>query len=276
MNKRPNRQNKNTKFDEKEASPYESTTVGVYRTAATVKGGRRFSFSALSVVGDRKGQVGYGYGKATEVPAAIEKAEKVARREVKKVSLKEGTIPHEVLGRFGAAKVNLVPASPGTGVIAGTTVRAVLELAGVRDCMTKAYGSTNQKNLVKATVNALEKLHYKSVIEQLRNVDLGETEVDEMIKRGAAFLPTVKATPAQQPAKTEKKPGGQKKKDSGEQKVVENEPAVNSDASSTPTSTTTDEEAPAASAAPTPAPAAESAPVESSESATENKKEGNE
>jgi len=170
MSKRPQRNNRRKKNEEVESSPYESTTVGVYRTAATVKGGRRFSFSALSVVGDRKGTVGFGYGKATEVPSAIEKAEKTARREVKKVALKEGTIPHEVLGRFGASKVKLVPASPGTGVIAGATVRAVLELAGVRDCMTKAYGSTNQKNLVKATVNALEQLRYSTDIERLRSV----------------------------------------------------------------------------------------------------------
>ena len=192
MSKRPQRNNRRKKNEEVETSPYESTTVGVYRTAATVKGGRRFSFSALSVVGDRKGTVGYGYGKATEVPSAIEKAEKIARREVKKVALKEGTIPHEVLGRFGASRVKLVPASPGTGVIAGATVRAVLELSGVRDCMTKAYGSTNQKNLVKATVNALEQLRYCSDIERLRGVELGETEVDEMIKRGIAFMPAAK------------------------------------------------------------------------------------
>ncbi len=197
MGKRPQRQQKNKGNENEEKSPYEPTTVGVYRTAATVKGGRRFSFSALSVVGDRKGQVGYGYGKATEVPSAIEKAEKYARREIHKVAIKEGTIPHEVKGRFGAAKVLLVPASPGTGVIAGATVRAVLELAGVRDCMTKAYGSTNQKNLVKATVNALKKLRYKVDIERLRGVELGETEVDEMVKRGQAFIgSSKKAVPA--------------------------------------------------------------------------------
>lgn len=262
MSKRPNRQNKNKKFDEKEPSPYESTTVGVYRTAATVKGGRRFSFSALSVVGDRMGLVGYGYGKATEVPSAIEKAEKVARREVKKISLKEGTIPHEVLGRFGAAKVKLVPASPGTGVIAGTTVRAVLELAGVRDCMTKAYGSTNQKNLVKATVNALEKLRYKSEIERLRNVELGETEVDERLKRGAAFLPPVKAASAESP-KTETN-AVDKKKDADTAKPIESAPAVENAVASE-----NSDEAPA----PAPAPATESAPVEVTESATEDQKE---
>lgn len=197
MSKRPHRQQKNKEQENEEKSPFEPTTVGVYRTAATVKGGRRFSFSALSVVGDRKGQVGFGYGKATEVPSAIEKAEKYARRKIYKVALKEGTIPHVVLGRFGAAKVKLVPASPGTGVIAGATVRAVLELAGVRDCMTKAYGSTNQKNLVKATVDALQKLRYKIDIERLRGVELGLTEVDEMVKRGQAFLAPAKGAAAE-------------------------------------------------------------------------------
>ncbi len=190
MSERRQRRSKNDNGPE-ESSPYDSTTVGVYRTAATVKGGRRFSFSALAVVGDRKGTIGYGYGKASEVPTAIEKAEKYARRDVAKVALKDGTIPHVTLGRFGAANVKLVPASPGTGVIAGGTVRAVLELAGVRDCLTKAYGSTNQKNLVKATVNALSKLRRREEISRLRGVELEETAVDEMVKRGQAFMPEV-------------------------------------------------------------------------------------
>jgi len=208
--KRKPRQQKQQRQEPDEASPFKSTTVGVYRTAATVKGGRRFSFSALCVVGDRQGQVGYGYGKASEVPPAIEKAEKYGRRDVQKIPLKEGTIPHVVWGRFGAARVKLVPASPGTGVIAGGTVRAVLELAGVRDCMTKAHGSTNQKNLVKATINALEQLRYRTEIERLRGVELGETEVDEMIKRGQAFLPPAR-TRAQEEADQKQQAEDQKK-----------------------------------------------------------------
>ena len=107
-----------------ETSHLESTTLGVYRTAATVKGGRRFSFGALVVVGDRRGNVGYGYGKANEVPPAIEKAQKEGRKSLRKIPLHGGTIPHEIVGRFGSAKVKLIPASPGTGVVAGAAVRA--------------------------------------------------------------------------------------------------------------------------------------------------------
>ena len=113
------------------ASALESTTVGVYRTAATIKGGRRFSFSALVIVGDRNGRVGIGYGKANQVPSAIEKAQKEARRRAKPYPMQGRTLPHSVTGRFGSCEVRLIPASPGTGVIAGATVRAVLELAGV-------------------------------------------------------------------------------------------------------------------------------------------------
>jgi small subunit ribosomal protein S5 len=167
----------------------ESTTVGIFRTAATIKGGRRFSFGSLVVVGDRNGQVGFGYGKANEVPSAIEKAEKDGRRSLKRVALKGNTIPHTVQGRFGSSLVKLVPASPGTGVVAGTAVRAVLELAGIQDCMTKSYGSNNKKNLVKATLDGLTQLVDRVTIEELRGVDIGETKVDEMVRRGAAFAP---------------------------------------------------------------------------------------
>ncbi len=183
------RRDKRDKKDKADKSSMDSKTVGVYRTAATVKGGRRFSFSAMVVVGDQKGTIGIGYGKATEVPSAIEKAEKVAKRSTKKVSLKEDTIPHEVMGRFGASYVKLVPASPGTGVIAGGTVRAVLEMVGVRDCLTKAYGSTNEKNLVKATLDGLLQLRMASDVERLRGVTIGKTLVDEMIERGRMFMP---------------------------------------------------------------------------------------
>ena len=171
-----------------ESKQLESTTVGVFRTAATIKGGRRFSFSSLVVVGDRRGQVGLGYGKANEVPPAIEKAQKVARREMKNVALHGGTIPHEVIGRFGASQVKLMPASPGTGVVAGASVRAVLEMAGVTDCLTKVYGSTNKQNVVKAAMNGLIQLVPKEATSRLRGIEISRTEVDERIERGRAFV----------------------------------------------------------------------------------------
>lgn len=198
-----------------ESGSVESTTVGVYRTAATIKGGRRFSFGALVVCGDRHGQVGFGYGKANEVPPAIEKAEKEARRSLKKIYLKEGTIPHTVTGRFGASKVRLVPASPGTGVVAGGTVRSVLELAGVRDCLTKSFGSTNQKNLVKATMAGLEQLRSKEEIERLRGVELGKTHVEEIVERGAAFMPPPRKTAEAEPKKNGEAKGGKKGRGKG-------------------------------------------------------------
>ena len=142
----------------------ESTTVGVFRTAATVKGGRRFSFSSLVVVGDRNGRVGAGYGKANQVPPAIEKAQKIAKRNMRPFPMQGRTIPHQVEGRFGACLVRLVPASPGTGVIAGASVRAVLEMFGLQDCLTKSYGSNNPKNLVKAVINGLSNLQSKEDI----------------------------------------------------------------------------------------------------------------
>jgi len=171
------------------AGDLESTTVGIYRTAAVVKGGRRFSFSALVVVGDRRGKVGVGYGKAPGVPAAIEKAQKDARKALFRVVLKDGTLPHPVLAKFGASKVQLVPAAPGTGVVAGGTVRAVLEMAGVRDALTKAYGSTNQKNLVKATLEGLKSLTTKERVAELRGVEIKSTEVEEKLEYGARFAP---------------------------------------------------------------------------------------
>lgn len=148
--------------------------VKLYRCATVVKGGRRFSFGALVVVGDRQGHVGYGYGKANEVPQAVEKANKQARRRLVNVSLRGTTIPHQVTGRFGASRVRLIPADEGTGVIAGAASRAVLELAGVKDVLTKAHGSTSPKNLVKATFDGLAQLRTRAVVERLRGVVLNE------------------------------------------------------------------------------------------------------
>lgn len=177
-----------------ETNSLESTTVGIYRTAKTVKGGRNFSFAALVVVGDRNGRVGIGYAKAPQVPTAIEKAQKVGKRSLKTYPMQGRTIPHVVNGSFLASKIRLVPASPGTGVIAGASVRAVLEMFGIQDCLTKCYGSTNAKNLVKATLDALSQLQLRSQIEALRGVDLGETEVEEAVRRGMAFMPQESAS----------------------------------------------------------------------------------
>jgi len=158
----------------------ESSVVRIYRCAKVVKGGRTFSFGALVVVGDRHGNVGIGYGKANEVPPSVEKATKDARKAMFKVNLKGGTIPHIVKGSAGASTVVLVPARPGTGVTAGKSVRPVLELAGITDILSKAYGSTSAKNLVKATIAALQQLQGKEQVERSRGVALaaGAGELD--------------------------------------------------------------------------------------------------
>jgi len=152
--------------------PLEDTVVKVFRNAKVVKGGRRFSFSALVVVGDRNGTVGYGYAKANEVPPAVEKAIKDAKKNLHQVPIVEGTIPHPVIGKCRATQVTLLPASPGTGVIAGSAVRAVLEYAGVRNVLTKVYGSRSAKNVVKAVMNGLMKLRDKETVEALRGVEV--------------------------------------------------------------------------------------------------------
>lgn len=150
----------------------ESSVVRIYRCSKVVKGGRTFSFGALVVAGDRRGNVGIGYGKANEVPPAVEKATKDARKNMIRVSLKGTTIPHQVKGRSGASTVVLAPARPGTGVTAGKSVRPCVELAGITDILTKAYGSTSPKNLVKATLAALQQLQDRSQVEQTRGVQL--------------------------------------------------------------------------------------------------------
>ena len=146
--------------------------VKIRRCAAVVKGGRRFSFTALVVVGDGNGKVGWGYGKANEVPPSVEKAVKDGTRNMVQISLDGTSIPHEIKGRYGAARVVLVPAGPGTGVIAGAAVRAVCEACGIQDILTKSFGTSNPINLVKATIDALQNLRTQSDVERLRGVSL--------------------------------------------------------------------------------------------------------
>ena len=145
-------------------SEFEERVVFVNRCAKVVKGGRRFSFSAVVVVGNQNGVVGYGFGKANEVPDAIRKGTEMAKKAVFRVTMKDRTIPHEVIGAFDGGKVMLKPASPGTGMIAGGGMRAVLEMAGVRDVLAKSLGSSNRLNVVKATVEALKNLRSREEI----------------------------------------------------------------------------------------------------------------
>src|SRR5947208_7095934 len=144
--------------------------VFINRCAKVVKGGRRFSFSALIVAGDHDGKVGYGFGKANEVSEAIRKASEAARKSMVKVSLHENTIPHETIGEYGGGRVLLRPASPGTGVIAGGGVRAVVEAAGIRDVLAKSLGSSNHANVVKATIEALRNLRRRDEIFKVRGI----------------------------------------------------------------------------------------------------------
>src|SRR5438874_2903365 len=153
----------------------EERVVKIRRCAAVVKGGRRFSFNALVVVGDQHGRVAWGYGKANEVPPAVEKASKDAQETLKrqaKIQLRNETIPHRVLGRFGGSRVIMVPAGPGTGVKAGPGVRDVLEACGIRNILTKTHGSNNPINLVKATIDGLLNLRTREEVARLRGVTL--------------------------------------------------------------------------------------------------------
>lgn len=146
--------------------------VYVGRTAKVVKGGRRFNFSAIVVVGDGNGSVGYGLGKASEASDAVTKATTAAKRNVVKVTIQNGTLPHEVVGKYGAAKVLLRPATAGTGVIAAGGVRAVLELCGVQDVLTKSLGSSNPHNSIKAAINGLKDLEDAAAVARRRGISL--------------------------------------------------------------------------------------------------------
>jgi len=151
---------------------FEDTVVKIFRCSKVVKGGRRFSFAALVVLGNRAGMVGIGYGKAKEVPLSVEKGIKDAKKSMHTIPLVGRTIPHKVIGRYRATKIIMVPANPGTGVIAGSSARAVLEYAGVQDVLTKVYGSMSAKNVVKATLEGLLKLRDKEMVEALRGVEV--------------------------------------------------------------------------------------------------------
>jgi len=151
-------------------SQFSERLVAVSRVAKVVKGGRRFGFNALVAVGDGGGTVGIGMGKANDVTEAIRKAGDSARKNMHKVSVVEGTIPHDVMGHFGAGRIILKPAAPGTGVIAGGPARAVLELAGVRNILTKCLGTTNAHNVVKATLDGLRQLKTREQIRKLRGI----------------------------------------------------------------------------------------------------------
>ena len=153
-------------------SDSQEKVVQIRRCACVVKGGRRFSFTALVVLGDRKGKVGWGYGKGVEVPQAVDKAVRQTNRHSVQVPLTGSTIPHVVEGRYGTSRVILIPALPGTGVIAGNTVRAVLESCGIRDILSKSRGSSNPMTLVRATLDALKKLRTREEIARLRGVTI--------------------------------------------------------------------------------------------------------
>ncbi|MGV3773561.1 MAG: 30S ribosomal protein S5 [Verrucomicrobiales bacterium] len=167
---RRNRDNSDGGFDGKDGNELSEKVVYINRSAKVVKGGRRFSFSALVVVGDKQGRVGLGLGKAGEVADAIRKGGEDAKHHMLTVSLKDTTIPHEVLSHFGGAKILLRPASPGTGIIAGKTVRAVVESAGVKDILSKSLGSKNAANVAKATLKALQGLRLREDILRGRGI----------------------------------------------------------------------------------------------------------
>lgn len=153
---------------------FDKVLVAVRRVTKVVKGGRTMRFSAMVVVGDRKGSVGIGTGKAGEVPVAIDKATAAAKKNLVKIATADTTIPHEIVGKFGASSVHLIPAKPGTGVIAGGAARSIIDLVGIKDIVTKRHGSSNKINLVKATLNGLKALKTKEQIAARRGLSVDE------------------------------------------------------------------------------------------------------
>ena len=193
--------------NDKREDEYSETVVALNRVSKTVKGGRVMKFSALVVVGDGKGTVGFGLGKASEVPDAIRKGIEDAKKNLVKISMKGTTIPHEIIGEFGAGRVLLKPAAPGTGVIAGGAVRAVMECAGITDVLTKSMGSATAVNVVRATVDALKKLEEPEEIAARRGMSLEEVAPDALLRARAEGIAEARKAREEAQAKAAQKDG---------------------------------------------------------------------